>query len=62
MVVDYECIDILGLHRVRLIADSKVDKWTYLMDFKGDRSFVRLDCLARDNRKVFTNSVYLRGV
>ena len=68
--VSYECVDSLGLQRVRVIADGKVvrDLWpkheqvvkgTYKMKFRGGKSYIRVECFARDNRKAFANPIYI---
>ena len=67
----YECADSYGLQRVRLIADGKVvmDLWprhkpvvkgSFTMTFKGGKSYLRAECFARDNRRAYTNPIYIR--
>ena len=69
--VRYECVDSLGLQRVRVVADGKVvrDLWpkhdqivkgAYKMRFRGGNSYIRVECFARDNRKAFANPLYIR--
>jgi len=69
--VRYECADSLGLQRIRLIKDGEVvmDLWPrheqlvnglYTMKYKGGKSYVRLECFARDNRRAYTNPIYIR--
>ena len=69
--VRYECVDSLGLQRVRVVADGKVvrDLWpkhdqivkgSYKMRFRGGNSYIRVECFARDNRKAFANPIYIR--
>ncbi len=69
----YECADSLGLQRVRVIAGGKVvqDLWpkhaqvvkgTYKMKFRGGKSYIRVECFARDNRKAFANPIYIREI
>ena len=69
--VRYECVDSLGLQRVRIVADGKVvrDLWprheqvvkgSYGMRFRGGRSYIRVECFAADNRKAFANPIYIR--
>jgi len=69
--VRYECVDSLGLQRVRIVADGRVvrDLWprheqilkgSYKIKFKGGKSYVRAECFARDNRRAFTNPIYIQ--
>ena len=69
----YECADSLGLQQIRVIADGvvvkdlrprdeRVVKGVHKMKFKGGKSYVRVECYARDNRKAFANPIYLREV
>ena len=69
--VRYECVDSLGLQRVRVIADGRVvkDLWprheqvvkgSYRMKFSGGKSYIRVECFARDDRKAFANPIYIR--
>ena len=69
--VRYECVDSLGLQRVRVVANGKVvrDLWpkhdqivkgSYKMRFRGGNSYIRVECFARDNRKAFANPIYIR--
>ena len=71
VVVRYECVDSLGLQQVRVIADGKVVKelWpkhdqvvkgTHKVKFRGGKSYIRVECLAKDNRKAFANPIYVR--
>ena len=69
--VAYECVDSLGLQRVRVIADGKAvtDLWprheqvvkgSCTVRFRGGSSYVRVECYARDNRKAYANPIYIR--
>ena len=69
--VRFECVDSVGLQQVRVIADGKVIKeiWpkdkqvvkgTQKVRFKGGKSYVRVECFARDNRKAYANPIYVR--
>jgi hypothetical protein len=69
----YECVDSLGLQRIRVIADGRpvADLWprhepvvkkVHRFRFRGGRSYVRVECFARDNRKAFSNPIYIREV
>ena len=69
----YECVDSLGLQQVRVIADGKIVKelWprheqavkgSHTIRFRGGSSYLRVECFARDNRKAFTNPIYIREV
>jgi hypothetical protein len=69
--VRYQCIDSLGLQQVRVVVDGKVvddlrprDQrvvtGTFGMAFGGGASYVRVECFARDNRRAYTNPIYVR--
>ena len=69
--IRYECVDSLGLQHVRVISDGKVvqELWprheqvvkgSHRIRFEGGRSYIRVECFARDNRKAFTNPIYIR--
>ena len=69
--VGYQCVDSLGLQQIRVISDGKVVdeqrpvgekvvKGTWKTTFKGDASYVRVECLAVDSRRAYSNPVYLR--
>ena len=69
--VRYECADSLGLQQVRVIAngkvvedlhpeDKQVVKGSFKMKFGGGHAYIRVECYARDNRKAFSNPIYIR--
>ena len=69
--VRYECVDCLGLQQVRIVADGKVvrELWprhepvvkgTHKMKFRGGKSYIRVECFARDNRRAYANPIYIR--
>ena len=69
--IRYECVDSLGLQQIRIIADGKVVKelrpgneqvvkGSYRIKFEGGHSYIRVECFARDNRKAFSNPIYIR--
>lgn len=70
--IRYQCVDSLGLQRIRIVADGKVVdellpgnkqvvKGTYRHMFGGEHSYVRVECYARDNRKAYANPIYIRS-
>jgi len=69
--IQFACADSLGLQQVRVIANGKVVKviWprhekvvegTYRLRFSGGSAYVRAECFARDNRRAYTNPIYIR--
>ena len=69
--IRYECADSLGLQQIRVIADGKTVKEVWPQDkrivkgshrirFRGGKSYIRVECFARDNRKAFSNPIYVR--
>lgn len=71
VLFQYECVDSLGLQQIRVIADGRVllderptdrpvQRGTVRYRFSGGRSYLRLECYARDNRRAYSNPVYLR--
>ena len=69
--IHYECVDSLGLQQIRIIVDGRIVKElrpdneqvvkdSYRMKFGGGHSYVRVECFARDNRKAFSNPIYIR--
>ena len=69
--IGYECADSLGLQRVRVVVDGKaaeelwpkherVVKGSHKVAFKGGKSYARVECLAQDGRKAFSNPIYIR--
>jgi len=69
--VRFECVDSLGLQLVRVVADGKVVKeiWprhdqvvkgSHKLRFRGGRSYVRVECQARDGRRAYANPIYIR--
>jgi hypothetical protein len=73
VVFHYECVDSLGLQQIRAIADGRVVaderprdrtvvKGAVRLRFPGGRSYLRLECYARDNRRAYSNPIYLREI
>ena len=71
VVVRYECVDSIGLQQIRIVANGKVVKELWPRDeqkvkgshsirFNGGKSYIRVECFARDNRKAFANPIYIR--
>ena len=69
--VRYQCVDSVGLQLVRIVAGGKpvkefhptgdtVVKGSYGVKFKGGHSYIRVECLARDGRRAYTNPIYIR--
>ena len=67
----YQCADSLGLRQVRLVAggqgvedlrprDARVVKGTYALNYRGGAAYLRLECFACDNRRAYSNPIYLR--
>jgi hypothetical protein len=70
--VSYECADSAGLAWVRVIAGGKVVKesldygkqvirGTHTVAMRGDSGYVRVECAAIDDRRAFSNPIYLRA-
>ena len=69
--VRYQCIDSVGLQLIRIVAngkpvkelrptDDKVLKGSYKMKFKIGHSYIRVEGLARDGRRAYSNPIYIR--
>ena len=69
--IRYQCVDSLGLQQIRFVADGKVVdeqrpagkqvvKGSWKTAFRGRASYVRVECLAIDGRRAYSNPVYLR--
>jgi len=69
--VRYECVDSLGLRLVRLVSggqvveeirpqEARVVKGTCGLEYPGKATYVRLECFASDNRRAYSNPIYLR--
>ena len=70
LALSFECADSRGLDTVRIIKDGKVlieqdvrgqevVKDTIRDRFAGSRSYYRLECLARDQRRAYSNPIYV---
>ena len=68
--LSYQCADSRGLDTIRIIKDGKalkemdvrgqvVVKGEIRDSYAGGRSYYRLECLARDQRRAYTNPIYI---
>ncbi len=68
----YECADSLGLQQVRIVRNGKVwksiavngrnaVKGAVTDKFAGGKSYYRLEALAIDQRRAYSNPIYVRS-